>query len=374
MSGPNGFKVVAPGLLTTVQDLGRPGFQSIGVTESGAVDSYALRLGNWLLLNTEDAAALEVSLLGPTLQALRTTAVCVTGADLGACLNDEPLPLWAAVKVVPGDRISFSGPRRGCRAYLCVAGGFDVPPVMGSRSTDLLGRLGGLDGRALRAGDLLPVGRPSRPTAALAGRRVPDPFVPDYPDELTARVVLGPQDDFFTPAGIQALLTGTYTISPQSNRMGSRLDGPAVEHSRGADIISDGMPLGGIQVPPSGQPIVLLQGRQTMGGYTKVATVISPDVGRIGQLCPGDRVRFTAVSVGDAHRIARAEWAHLDQARRTLLTLPDPGTAPAPVEPQPAAPAPGGQPTAAPVAPAAGVHQLRVRLAGREFAVTVEEA
>lgn len=389
MSGPNAFKVIAAGLLTTVQDLGRPGWRASGVSESGAVDGGALRLGNWLLLNSENAAALEITALGPVLQALRTCAVCIAGADLGATLNGRPLPRWEVVQVVPGDRIGFSGMVSGCRAYLCVAGGIDVPPVLGSRSTDLMSRLGGVEGRQLVAGDLLPVGRPSRPIVSLVGRRLPAAFVPDYPDAITVRVVLGPQADHFTAEGIETLLTGEYVVGADSNRTAVRLEGPVVAHSAlGADIISDGLALGAVQVPSSGQPIVLLAGRQTMGGYAKIATVISSDVWRLSQLRPGDRLRFSAVSVQEAHRIAWDTEAFLARAHRDLFALPAP--APRPVQPVAAA-APAAAPAPVPVAqapaaaapaavaspagdPARPVHHLKVRLAGREFSVTVAEA
>ena len=373
MSGPNAFKIIAAGLLTTVQDLGRRGWQSWGVTEAGAVDGLALRLGNWLLLNSENAAALEITALGPVLQALRTCAICIAGADLGATLNNQPLPRWTVVQVVPGDRIAFSGMVAGCRAYLCVAGGIDVPPVLGSRSTDLLGHLGGVDGRQLVAGDQLPLGPPARPIVSLIGRRQPAAVAPSYPDVITARVVLGPQADHFTEQGIEVLLRSEYVVSQDSNRTGVRLEGPAVEHSsRGPDIVSDGTPLGGIQVPRSGQPIVLLQGRQTMGGYAKIATVVSSDVWRISQLRPGDRLRLSAVTVQEAHRIAWDTEAFLARAHRDLSALP---AALPPAGTRERAPAPAGAEAAgvAPALPAARGQHLKVRIAGREYDVRVEE-
>ena len=371
MSGPNAFKVIAAGLLTTVQDLGRPGYRSAGVTESGALDGLALRLGNWLLLNNANAAALEITSLGPVLQALRTCALCIAGADLGATLNGEPLPRWEVVQAVPGDRIGFSGVVAGCRAYLCVAGGIDVPPVLGSRSTDLLSHLGGIDGRQLVAGDLLPAGRPSRPVVSLIGRRLPAVFQPDYPATLTARVVIGPQAEHFTAAGLETLLGSEYVVGADSNRSGVRLEGPAIAHSAlGPDIISDGLPLGAVQVPQSGQPIVLLAGRQTMGGYAKIATLLSGDVWRLAQLRPGDRVRFTAVSLSEAHRIAWDSEAFLARAHRDLISLPAAGPRPAAA---PAVATASPAPTLSTPAAGAPVHRLKVRLAGREYDVVVQE-
>jgi len=202
----------------------------------------------------------------------------------------------------------------GCRAYLAVAGGIDVPRVLGSRATYLRGRLGGLDGRALQKGDVLPLGAPARDPGVAPGRHVPASRRPAYPAAVEARVVLGPQADRFTPAGLAAFLGGPYTVTPQADRMGYRLEGPAIEHARGHDIISDGIPLGGIQVPGEGQPIVLLVDRQTTGGYTKIATVISVDIARIGQTRPGQRVRFREVTLAEAHAALAAEATALAAA------------------------------------------------------------
>ncbi|QBS36658.1 biotin-dependent carboxyltransferase [Thermaerobacter sp. FW80] len=329
------FEVVAPGLLTTVQDRGRHGYQAFGVPVAGAVDEYALRIANLLVGNDENAAGLEITLLGPTLRVLAPTVIAVTGADLGATRNGQPLPLWEAVAVEPGDEIRFRGVKQGCRAYLAVAGGIDVPPVMGSRSTYLRGGIGGIGGRALKAGDVLEAGglfradEPAttrRPRAAvcgrrgdadgsdaspgevarqIAGRRVPAEFVPRYGSPITLRVVLGPQDDHFTPAGVATFLSAEYVVTVEADRMGCRLDGPTIEHAGPADIISDGIPLGAVQVPGHGRPIVMLADRQTTGGYPKIATVISVDIPRIAQAKPGDRVRFAAVSRDEAVRLYR---------------------------------------------------------------------
>jgi biotin-dependent carboxylase-like uncharacterized protein len=198
----------------------------------------------------------------------------------------------------------------GCRAYLAVAGGIDVPPALGSRATYLRGRLGGLGGRALQKGDALPVGAPAAGAAGVEGRTVPPARRPAYPTEVECRVILGPQAERFTADGVAAFLGEPYEVTPHADRMGYRLKGPPIGHAAGHDIISDGIPLGGIQVPGEGQPIVLLVDRQTTGGYTKIATVISADIGRIGQTRPGNRVRFTAVDLPQAHAALRetAAW------------------------------------------------------------------
>lgn len=302
------IRVIHPGLQTTVQDLGRPGIQATGVPESGAVDPVALRVANRLVGNELQAACLEIPLMGPTLEALSNHVLAVTGADLGLTVNGRPVPNWEAFSVASGDILQFQGLRSGCRAYLAVAGGLEAPTVLGSRSTDLLGKLGR---EPLKAGDRLEAGPAVLPPEALVGRRLPPEFHQVYPAEIEVRFVPGPQADYFQPEALQILTESVYTINPRSDRMGCRLDGPALPHRGGADIISDGMPLGGIQVPPDGRPIVLLQGRQTMGGYTKIGVVISPDVARVGQLPPGGRLRFRAVTREEAHLIYRVSQDHL---------------------------------------------------------------
>lgn len=309
--------VLDPGLLTTVQDLGRPGYQRVGIPPSGPVDRAALVAANRLVGNPDGAAGLELTLRGPRLEVRRDAVVAVTGAEMGFAVNGRDAPAWTAVWLRPGDVVSFRLATAGCRAYLAVAGGLDVPPALGSRATYLRGRLGGLDGRALAKGDAVPVGAPAVPLDALAGRAVPVARRPTYPAEVECRVLLGPQDDRFTAAGLAAFLEGPYDVTPQADRMGYRLRGPAIEHLRGHDIVSDGIPLGGIQVPGEGQPIVLLVDRQTTGGYTKIATVIGADIGRVGQTRPGQRVRFRRVSLAEAHAALAAEAAWLRELVRT---------------------------------------------------------
>lgn len=306
--------VLDPGLLTTVQDRGRPGYQRVGIPPSGPVDRAAFVLANRLVGNPDGAAALELTLRGPRLEVRQPLVVAVTGAAMGFTVNGQQAPQWTVVPLRPGDVVGFRMATEGCRAYLAVAGGFDTPVVLGSRSTYLRGRLGGIEGRPLQKGDALPVGVPAAPADRLVGRTVPPARRPRYPVEVECRVILGPQADRFTAAGLAAFLGGVYEVTPQADRMGYRLKGPRIEHARGHDIISDGIPLGGVQVPGEGQPIVLLVDRQTTGGYTKIATVISVDVGRIGQTRPGHRVRFREVSLAEAHAALAAEAAWLAAA------------------------------------------------------------
>ncbi len=295
---------------TTVQDLGRRGTLRAGVPPSGPMDREAFLLANRLVGNPDDAAALECTLIGPRIELADARWVAVTGAAMPATLNRAPMPRWATFEVKPGDVLRLGPAASGVRAYLAVSGGIDTPPALGSRSTYLRGQLGGHQGRALRKGDVLPLGPPSGGAPA----EVLGQFIPDYTQVLTARMVLGPQDDRFTQRGIQALFEAPYEMTPQSDRMGARLRGARIEHTRGHDIISDGVAWGGVQVVGDGQPIVLLADRQSTGGYTKVGTVCSFDIGRVCQVKPGQRLSFTRVTVAEAHELLRAYRAELDHA------------------------------------------------------------
>jgi KipI family sensor histidine kinase inhibitor len=311
-AGPSGpgptIHVHEPGAQTTVQDLGRPGQLRYGIPPSGPMDPHAFVLANRLVGNPDGAAALECTVQGPRVEVDAPCAVAVTGAEVPVTVNGAEAPAWTTLHLEAGDVVKVGAARRGVRAYVAFSGGIDVPPVLGSRSTYLRGRLGGVEGRALRRGDrlrLFPAPRPPR-------RRVRADAVPAPETTPVIRIVLGPQHDRFTPEGIAALLGGEYEMLPQSDRMGARLRGPRIPHRQGHDIISDGIALGSIQVPGDGQPIVLLVDRQSTGGYTKVATVCSFDLGRLGQVKPGQRLRFQALSLAEAHRARRAWQAALD--------------------------------------------------------------
>jgi antagonist of KipI len=306
------IRILEPGPQTTVQDLGRTGQMRYGIPPSGPMDRFAFVVANRLVGNADAAAALECTLVGPRLEVDAPGAVAVTGADMPLTVNGAEAPRWATIMLKAGDVVKLGPARAGVRSYIAFAGGLDVPLVLGSRSTYLRGRLGGLAGRALRKGDTLRA-IPSGPVPPRCAERR---AMPEYSGELAIRVVLGPQADRFSEAGIRALLGSRYDVLPQSDRMGVRLSGPRIEHARGHDIISDGIALGSVQVPGDGQPIVLLVDRQSTGGYTKVATVCSCDVGRIGQARPGQSIRFQAVGVVEAHRLLRESDAVLGTAVR----------------------------------------------------------
>jgi biotin-dependent carboxylase-like uncharacterized protein len=303
-----------PGPLTTVQDLGRPGYLRVGIPGSGPVDREAFVLANRLVGNAPGAAGLECTLLGPRLEFTDARAIALTGADMAPTLNGSPVPCWQSVAVAPGDVLRLTTARSGVRTYIAVSGGIDTPLALGSRATYLRGQLGGLLGRALRRGDAIPLG----PAAPAPMMRVRAERIPAYGVDPEIRVLLGPQDDRFTVRGIEVFLESAYEMLPQSDRMGARLRGPAIEHTSGHDIISDGIPLGGIQVVGDGQPIVLLVDRQSTGGYTKIATVCSFDIGRIGQIKPGQRLRFRRIDLAHAHAELRERQATLEASIETL--------------------------------------------------------
>jgi biotin-dependent carboxylase-like uncharacterized protein len=315
--------VLDGGMLTTVQDLGRVGSQKYGVPESGAMDGLTLRAANRLVGNADSAACLEMTLTGPELRFGGPVVIALTGADLGALVNGRPAARWQAVSVAADTVLTFGGVRDGMRAYLAVNGGIDVPLVLGSRSTFTRSALGGFEGRALCAGDRIPVGAASGPPRG-PGRLLPRHAVPLYGHAHSVRVVMGPQDDAFTDEGIRTFLAETYTLSTQSDRIGCRLSGPRIAHRTGADIVSDGTTLGSVQVTGDGLPIVLMADRGTTGGYAKIATVTSVDVSRLAQAMPGDRITFVRIGLDEAHALLRGAHAWLDAIRRPGAEEEDP--------------------------------------------------
>ncbi len=285
------------GMLTTVQDLGRQGYGHLGVPQQGAVDSYALRWALRLAGCDLGDAALEITLLGPELEVLDACFAGLAGAELGASLNGEPWPAGESRELAPSDVISFAGPRQGFRAYLGFAGGVSGERVLHSRATDLQSRVGGQGGRALWAGDLLEVG-------GGGGERAKAPVATSLQRD-TVRFVPGPRDGLFPDGALKSLTSGPYRVTTESNRVGMRLAGPEVPGAPG-DIPSEGTPLGAIEILPSGQPIILLQGRGSVGGYPVPATVISADIPVLAQLRPGQDLRFAQVDMAAA-RAARRE-------------------------------------------------------------------
>jgi biotin-dependent carboxylase-like uncharacterized protein len=303
--------VTAPGLLTTVQDTGRFGYQAQGFSPSGAMDFGALRIANLLVGNSPGMPALEMTMQGIVASFGCDCVIALTGADFGAKLNSEPVPTYQALVVQKADVLQLGAVRAGLRGYLAIAGGFHLEPVLGSCSTNLKCALGGFAGRKLKAGDALPLRCPQVPVGSLDGRVLPVPEhldaarKADGPARFMLRAVPGPQDDTFTAAGLATFFSSWYAVTPASDRMGVKLEGAKIESRAGSDIISDGIAAGSVQVPAAGIPIIMTADRQTTGGYAKIATVITPDLDFLAQACPGDWIRFTRVSVKAAQNIAR---------------------------------------------------------------------
>lgn len=307
------LRVENPGTLTTVQDLGRYGHERFGVPVSGAMDTFALRAANALVGNEPNAACFEIALDGVTLTAAADCVIAATAPDCAVRVNGRALPAWTALFVRAGQTVEVI--KASGYAYLAVSGGIEVPLVLGSRSTFLRGGFGGLDGRALRAGDALPAG-PARNPFPFAGRALPAAHRPPYREQPEVEILLGPQLDHFDDEARAAFLNAPFTVSNDSDRMGYRLTGPAIAPRR-ADLISEPMPLGAVQVPAGGQPIVMMADRPTTGGYPKIATVIRADGPLLAQCPPGAAVRFRATTVEAAQHKHRAQLAALKMIERS---------------------------------------------------------
>jgi biotin-dependent carboxylase-like uncharacterized protein len=296
--------ILDPGFFTTIQDLGRSGFQKYGVSVGGAMDELALRAANRLVGNAEDEAALEITIAGPRLGVLERCLVAVAGARFALTINERAVPTNTALFLRAGEALEFGARETDARAYLALAGGIDVPRVLNSRSTDVRGGLGGFDGRALRAGDVIAPRARAFPIER-AGRRLPSAFEAYYASRAPVRVIEGPHAEFFTGARLE----GEYVVSELSDRMALRLRGNQIPRVEG-ELLSCGVTLGAIQVPPDGQPIVLMADHQTAGGYPILATVIRADIPRLAQKTAGDRLAFRAVTLEEA-RQARVQIEQL---------------------------------------------------------------
>jgi len=314
--------VQKPGLLTTVQDDGRPGYRAFGMPVAGALDPDAYRIANLLVNNDRGAAAIEMTLLGGSFRFEASALVGIAGADLQAKLDDAPVPGFTSLRIPAGGVLSFSGAKEGCRAYLAVRGGIEVPVVLGSRATYTRARVGGFLGRALAKGDVLTVGGAKAAAApAQAGERMslPDPLVPRYDRAVELRVVPGPQDDRFPPSTVETFLGAEFKVTNRNDRMGYQLSGPLLTHLGGADIVSDGNVPGAVQVPGSGSPFVMMADCATVGGYAKIATVISADLPRLAQAKAGDLVRFVRCDQGEAVAALRVREAWFEDIARAIL-------------------------------------------------------
>jgi len=323
--------VLTPGLLTTVQDLGRFGYQKDGLVVSGALDPAALRTANLLVGNPETAAGLECTLRGPSLRFETDALLALTGADLAATINGKPVPRGRPVAARAGAVLAFGTPPGPGRAWLALAGGVATAPVLGSRATYLRAALGGLAGRALRAGDVLPMGEWSALSEQLFKQLVPTAagwvaapwglaVVPTPPPgaNIWVRAMPGPEYAQFTPESQRALWAETFTVTTEADRMGCRLSGPALVRGTRAELLSSAVTFGTVQVPAGGQPIVLLADCQTTGGYPRLAQVSSADMGRLAQALPGARLRFEPVALAAAQALYLAQELRLRQLARAV--------------------------------------------------------
>ncbi|MFM9108565.1 MAG: biotin-dependent carboxyltransferase family protein [Chloroflexota bacterium] len=318
------LEVLAAGPQATIQDLGRAGYLRTGMPPSGAFDAYSLRAANLLVGNdpgdrylvgrNPGAAGVEILLFGATFRALDDCLIAVTGGDLSPTIDGQPIPMWTAIPLRRGQDLAVRMAKAGVRAYLAIAGGVDVPPFMGSRATNIRAEVGGIEGRVLRQGDVIPVA-PAPGAMRHAGRSWAEPLRRRLGSPWTVRVTLGPQDGLFTPESVETFLTADWKLSPISDRMGCRYIGPKLEFlprpeylvkqagSDPSNIVDDGTPLGGIQVPSGLEPIVMGADMPSIGGYAKIAVVISADIGVVGQGKPGDTIHFRAVSPDEAEEI-----------------------------------------------------------------------
>ena len=309
------FSVLTPGGYTTIQDEGRFGYQQMGIPVSGALDAFAFHCANLLVSNPKNTAVMEITVMGPRLEIMAAADLAVTGAGIAMTLNAQPVETWTTFSVKPGDILDIQQVQSGCRAYLAVNGGIDVPEVMGSRSTYVGGNIGGYHGRLLKAGDVISCGRGKR----LSGRRkMPSDMIPAHPTELLIRAIPGPQDDFFQE-GLEVIFQSDFMVSTKADRMGYRLQGPKVRLHKGMpkSIISEPTMPGGVQIPADEQPIILMV-EQTVGGYTKIVTVISVDLSKVAQATPGDTIRFERVSLETAHALYQARQKKLQDLEGKL--------------------------------------------------------
>ena len=309
------FEVIQPGIFTTVQDLGRKGYLASGIPPSGAMDRFSLKMGNLLLKNSLGEAGMEMTASGPTVRVLKDTVVAFTGGVFDIKRNGKPIPRWEAVAVQREDVLSTGTARNGWRGYLCVAGGIDVPVILGSKSTYTMGALGGFRGRPIKKGDIILSGPVPETLDLLRGRRAKKDILPRPNDAKTLRVVMGPQDDYVAEESVEKFLTSSYKVSSKANRVGYRFEGPhfkfkELEKAKDAgsdpsNIVDDGNSIGAIQIPGGVEPICLAVDGVSMGGYVKIACLITADMDRMAQLRIGDSMKFENVTVDEARTILK---------------------------------------------------------------------
>ena len=300
-----GIIIRKSGLFTTIQDYGRVGYQEFGFSVCGVMDKRSARIANMLVDNSRYEAVLEITINGPIIEFTESNIIAITGGDFKAKINDKKVNRNEAILVKEGDVLSFEYARTGSRGYIAFAGGLAVEKAIGSKSTDTRCKIGGFKGRALKAGDYIKFEKPKDYLPNFLSRKVK--VIDKVSNHANLRVVLGPQDNYFTEKGIKTFFTETYTVTNEFDRMGCRLDGAVIEHKSEADIISDGIAFGAVQVPSHGRPIIMLADRQTTGGYSKIGNIISVDIPKLVQRKPGDTISFKYVSLKEAQKLCRDE-------------------------------------------------------------------
>ncbi|MEA1969693.1 MAG: biotin-dependent carboxyltransferase family protein [Thermodesulfobacteriota bacterium] len=312
------FRIIEPGSFTTVQDRGRYGFQQFGVPLCGMLDVFAGEIANILVGNFNNEALLEFTFLGGTLEVINAVDIALAGGNMEATINGKAVENWSSHNVLPGDIIRLNQVKKGCRAYLGITGGIDVPIVMGSRSCYTGAKIGGFKGRVLASGDILTRGD-KEPLNKL--KTIPEKYIPRYGSNIVLRAIPGPQKEYFD-SGMETFFNSCFTVSNQANRMGYRLNGNCVKQKKSMpkSIISEPSLPGGVQIPEDGQPIILLA-EQTVGGYTKIATVISTDISKIAQAMPGDKISFKPVTLQQAHKIYRKRKKFFQKLQNIDLSI-----------------------------------------------------
>jgi antagonist of KipI len=304
------IRVINPGFLTTLQDLGRYGYAHLGISPAGAADQLSFRISNLLVGNDENSPALEMTMFGVTLEFEERAVAAITGGDCDCRLGAYAVAAATPLDLPPGSVLRCGAMRRGVRANLAIQGGFDIPPVMGSASTHIGGRFGGFEGRRLKAGDVLHTGKQRTSRIHTLKPAALDQLYRPAPIRLTR----GAQQEWFGPESFEKLFSCPYVVGEQSDRTGLRLKGETIRPCVESQLLTDGIPLGAVQVPQDGQPIILFVDQQTTGGYPKIATVIAADRHRVGQVKPRDQIRFAEVSIDEAIRLLREQEAWLQQA------------------------------------------------------------
>ena len=313
------IKVHKPGLCTTIQDIGRIGYQQFGIPVSGVMDEFAFTVANYLVESDKNNVVLEIPFLGPTLEFDFDVTIAITGGEIQAKINNQDVKMWESINVKKGDNLSFGSLKSGMRAYLAFSAEIDVPVIMGSKSTLLKSKLGGFEGRQLKMGDIINF----KNVKVLSKKNTLDKkYIPTYSHNQNIRIVLGPQDDYFEESSIKTMLENKYQVTKDADRMGMRLAGEVIKHKDKADIISDAAVFGSIQVPGNGQPIILLADRQTTGGYTKIATVIKADLPKLAQMLPNDTIEFSLVNIEEAQKEYREFYRILDEIKESFVVKP----------------------------------------------------